>query len=655
MGLVDDLLVTSGGHHAPAVHDDNAVRPAHGAGPVGDDQDRTAPHQRRQGPLDLGLGLGVGHGRGLVEQEDGVVGQDRPGDGDALLLPARQRGLPPDDGVVPVGQGHNDVVDLGDAGGGAHLLQVRPRPPQGDVVTYRGAEELGVLEHEGDGVVQGLLLHLPQVHPADAHGPGVGVGEAGDEGGQGRLAGPGGAQEGGDRAGLQGQGDVVEGEGPPVGEADVVDLHAGRLGYAGAGGLGQDGDVEDLAQAQGRGPGHLVGPGDRGHGDNGAGQDQGDEGGDQDLGQGDRPGVQEQGAAAQVDQQDHRDGHPGEGQAADGDQRQGPGAVEGGEAVGGVQVGGVGAADPPEGLDHEDAGDELDHGGGDLGQTAVHLHRLLVHAPQGQGVGQDVEDHRDQGQQGQAPVDPEGVGQQRQRGDDGVEHLHRPVGDDGVHGGGVVLDRLAHPARGRGGEPGQGDVGQARHNVPAQVVPQAQVSQVGGQQGHEVEEEPRGVGADQHHDDVPDAVGVRGGAGVVGVEQDVAELGQGDVGGDGQDRGDHDQDLAHPQAGAYRGAQAPHGRLARDGLALVVRLGVRLGVFLGIRTGARLGVRRLGARLGGYPGARLGGAVGPGGACRGGAASLRGRPGVREGGVGPGSWLRPARHGRGVGVHGCLA
>lgn len=47
----------------------------------------------------------------------------------------------------------------------------------------------------------------------------------------------------------------------------------------------------------------------------------------------------------------------------------------------------------------------------------------------------------------------------------------------------------------------------------------------------------------------------------MGAQQDIAELDQCDVGGHRQDRGEQDEDLTDPQAGAHGGAEAGDGRL----------------------------------------------------------------------------------------------
>ena len=63
------------------------------------------------------LGAGVEGAGGLVEEQDGRVAQDRPGDRDALLLAAGEPvAALADDGVVALGQRGDEVVDARGAG-----------------------------------------------------------------------------------------------------------------------------------------------------------------------------------------------------------------------------------------------------------------------------------------------------------------------------------------------------------------------------------------------------------------------------------------------------------------------------------------------------------------------------------------------------------
>ncbi|GAV94537.1 lipoprotein [Actinomyces denticolens] len=58
---------------------------------------------------------------------------------------------------------------------------------------------------------------------------------------------------------------------------------------------------------------------------------------------------------------------------------------------------------------------------------------------------------------------------------------------------------------------------------------------------------------------------VRGGTGVVGLQEDVAQAHEGDVGGNGEHARGDDERLADPQPAAHRGAQAPQRGLAGAG------------------------------------------------------------------------------------------
>ena len=72
----------------PTVDDDDAVRIAHRAQPVRDDQYRSPLADSLHVVLDDALGLVVERARRLVENQDARVADQRPGDGDALALVA---------------------------------------------------------------------------------------------------------------------------------------------------------------------------------------------------------------------------------------------------------------------------------------------------------------------------------------------------------------------------------------------------------------------------------------------------------------------------------------------------------------------------------------------------------------------------------------
>ena len=95
---IHHLAISPAGLHQffmPALLDDVAIfqhqNPAgvgDGAEPVGDHKTGAALHQSLHAALDQPLGFGVEIAGGFIENQDARVGQDRPGDGDSLALPA---------------------------------------------------------------------------------------------------------------------------------------------------------------------------------------------------------------------------------------------------------------------------------------------------------------------------------------------------------------------------------------------------------------------------------------------------------------------------------------------------------------------------------------------------------------------------------------
>ena len=74
-------------HDPPFVDHQELSRVADRAQPVGDDEAGPARHKGQKRPLDSGLGPGVDAARRLVEDENGRVREDRPGDRKKLPLP----------------------------------------------------------------------------------------------------------------------------------------------------------------------------------------------------------------------------------------------------------------------------------------------------------------------------------------------------------------------------------------------------------------------------------------------------------------------------------------------------------------------------------------------------------------------------------------
>src|SRR5690606_19614907 len=84
----NELVVRAVLHDPPLVEDQDTVRVADGGEAVGDDERGAAFEEPGQRLLHERLALGVERRGGLVEEQQRRILQERPGDGDALALPA---------------------------------------------------------------------------------------------------------------------------------------------------------------------------------------------------------------------------------------------------------------------------------------------------------------------------------------------------------------------------------------------------------------------------------------------------------------------------------------------------------------------------------------------------------------------------------------
>ena len=118
--------------------------------------------------MDPLLDLDVDRAGGVVEDEHGRVDQQRPGDRHALALAARERVAAfADDGVVAVGEAHDELVGIGGLGRRDDLLHCRPRLAVGDVVPDGDREQERLVEDEADLGPQALERVLAHVAPVD--------------------------------------------------------------------------------------------------------------------------------------------------------------------------------------------------------------------------------------------------------------------------------------------------------------------------------------------------------------------------------------------------------------------------------------------------------------------------------------------------------
>ena len=154
------------------------------------DQQRGAVRgQVAQRRVDRGLGRVVDRRRRVVEHQHPRVGEHRPGQGDALPLPAGEREPAlADQRVVALGQVVDELRHLRRLRRGDDLLVRRVRAAVGDVGADRVGEEEGVFEHHAQDGAQVRQAQLGQRHPTQADLPDLRVVEAREQLGDRRLA-----------------------------------------------------------------------------------------------------------------------------------------------------------------------------------------------------------------------------------------------------------------------------------------------------------------------------------------------------------------------------------------------------------------------------------------------------------------------------------
>ena len=151
----EQLLVRSLFDDPPPVQDEDHIGRQDRRETVGDRDRRPALHQRLQRRLHQALGGRVQRRRGLVQDQDLRILQDHSCDREALLLPAGQFvAALPDDGVIPIRELQDPVVDVRRPRGRDHLLVGRVRLPVEQVAAHRVVEQVGLLRDDPDRLAQ---------------------------------------------------------------------------------------------------------------------------------------------------------------------------------------------------------------------------------------------------------------------------------------------------------------------------------------------------------------------------------------------------------------------------------------------------------------------------------------------------------------------
>ena len=173
------LGVAAGLGDAAFVDHQNAVGVDHAGQAVGEDQRGASPHQAVERLLDDRLVAGVDRRERLVEHQDRRVAQQRPGDGDALALAARQADAAlADHRAVALGKALDEVAGVGGAHRGVDLLGRRVGLAEAQILLDRAVKQVGVLADHGEPASQVVEAERANVVAADADAPLLGVVEA---------------------------------------------------------------------------------------------------------------------------------------------------------------------------------------------------------------------------------------------------------------------------------------------------------------------------------------------------------------------------------------------------------------------------------------------------------------------------------------------
>ena len=236
--VLEQFLVNSLVYDSTAVQHDDQVGVPHRRNAMGDDHDGGPFSQCGQGLLDRVFAGGVERAGGLVQEIDGGIDQDRPGEADPLLLAAGQPSADlPQVRVVPVGQTLNELVSEGQPARVDDFASGRLGSSIADVLGNRSRREHFRLRDEAEMRSPSLCAEFRGWIASGEHGPVARLDDLEKHLEDRGLAGPRDADNGHLRTRGKDKTDVVQGPfcACRVGEADVsqLDLALGRGRRAG--------------------------------------------------------------------------------------------------------------------------------------------------------------------------------------------------------------------------------------------------------------------------------------------------------------------------------------------------------------------------------------------------------------------------------------
>jgi len=132
--------------------------------PVGDHEYGSALHQPIHTLLDQGFGSGVNGACCLIQNQYRGIRHSRPGNGKQLPLTLTQvDAVGGQHGLIALGQVGDEAVGIGQLCCRNDLFVRSVQLAVPDIVHYRAGEQVGILEHHGQGVPQVVLLDLVDV------------------------------------------------------------------------------------------------------------------------------------------------------------------------------------------------------------------------------------------------------------------------------------------------------------------------------------------------------------------------------------------------------------------------------------------------------------------------------------------------------------
>ena len=198
---------------------------------MGDDDDDAGPlanarYRTRQCHLAVDIQVGIR----LVEHDEEGIAVERAGKRDALTLAGGEHGtIRPYFGLIAFGEPQDEIVNAGIARCRDNFLCLRIPAKTRNVLRDGAVHELRVLQHETDARVEFIGGQRSNILSPNAYRALTDVVEAGQQRGQGRLAGPRRAHERRDGAGPQRQRHVVDHRNPgAIAEADAIEHHRRR-------------------------------------------------------------------------------------------------------------------------------------------------------------------------------------------------------------------------------------------------------------------------------------------------------------------------------------------------------------------------------------------------------------------------------------------